>query len=128
MRPRVVYSTDELLFATNKDVLAALPKSNVIYQFLCQCDSWYVGHISQKLQDRFELPIPKFIRFFSFSHKRILPAHQCKSFAQTNFQTPASDSAVGRHLLRNLFCAQHHDDSRFSILAQSLSQFLPTCS
>ena len=43
VEPRVVYSTNELLSATNKDVLPALQKSNVIYQFSCHCDSRYVG-------------------------------------------------------------------------------------
>ena len=47
--PRVVYSTNELLSATNKDVLFALQKSNVIYQFSCLCDSRYVGRTSQRL-------------------------------------------------------------------------------
>ena len=35
VEPRVVHSTNELLSATNKDVLPALQKSNVIYQFSC---------------------------------------------------------------------------------------------
>ena len=38
LEPRVVYSTNELLPATNKDVLPALQKSNVIYQSSCRCD------------------------------------------------------------------------------------------
>ena len=42
VEPRVVYSTNELLPATNKDVLPALQKSNVIYQFSCHCDGRYV--------------------------------------------------------------------------------------
>ena len=48
LEPRVVYSTNELLSATNKDVLPALQKSNVIYQFSCHCDSRYVGCSSFK--------------------------------------------------------------------------------
>ena len=43
VEPRVVYCTNKLLSATNKDVLPALQKSNVIYQFLCHCDRRYVG-------------------------------------------------------------------------------------
>ena len=46
VEPRVVYSTNELLYATNKDVLPALPKSNVIYQFPCNCNSRYVDRTS----------------------------------------------------------------------------------
>ena len=52
--PRVVYSTSELLSTTNKDVLPALQKSNVIYQFSCHCDSRYVGRTSQRLQDKIQ--------------------------------------------------------------------------
>ena len=47
MEPRVVYFTNKLLPATNKDLLPALQKSNVIYQFSCHCDSQYVGRTSQ---------------------------------------------------------------------------------
>ena len=40
-----------------------------------------------------------------------------------NTQSFASDSAIGLHLLQNPTCAQHYDDSRFSILAQGRSPF-----
>ena len=61
VEPRVAYSTNELLFATNKDVLPALQKSNVIYQFSSHCDSRYVGRTSQRLQDRIKQHVPKSI-------------------------------------------------------------------
>ena len=48
--------------AISKDVLPALQKSNVIYQFSCHCDSRYVGSTSQRLQDRIK-HVPKSIRF-----------------------------------------------------------------
>ena len=118
VEPRVVYSTSELLPATNKNVLPALQKSNVIYQFSCHCDSRYVGRTSQRLPDKIKQYVPKSIRSCYFSPKRLLPARRCKSSTQTNTQSLASDSAIGLHLLQNLTCAQHYDDSRFSILAQ----------
>ena len=59
----VLYSTNELFSATTKDVLPALQKSNVIYQFLCYCDSRYVGRTSQRLQERIKQHVPKSIRF-----------------------------------------------------------------
>ena len=123
MEPHVVYSTNELLSATNKDVLPALQKSNVIYQFSCHCDSRYVGRTSQRLQDRIKQHVPKSIRFCSSSQKPLLPACQCKPSTQTNTQSLASDSAIGLHLLQNPTCAQHYDDNRFSILAQGRSSF-----
>ena len=75
------------------------------------------------LQDRIKQHVPKSIRpCFSFQ-KRLLPARRCKSSTQTNTQSLASDSAIGLHLLQNPTCAQHYDDSRFSILAQGRSLF-----
>ena len=137
LEPRVVYSTNELFFATNMDVLPALQKSNVIYQFSCHCDSRYVGRTSQRLQDRIKQHVPKSIRSCSSSQKCLLPkmltsllspnlyknAYRCKSSTQTNTQSLASNSAIGLHLLQNPTCAQHYDDSRFSILAQGRSPF-----
>ena len=84
----------QLLPATNKDVLPALQKSNVIYQFSCHCDSRYVGRTSQRLQDRIKQHVPKSIRSCSSSQKRLLPARRCKSSTQTNTQSLASDSAL----------------------------------
>ena len=123
VEPRVVYSTNELLPATNKDVLPALQKSNVIYQFSCHCDSRYVGRTSQRLQNRIKQQVPKSIRCCSSSQKRLLPARRCKSSTQTNTQFLASDSAIGLHLLQNPTFAQYYDDSRFSIIAQRRSPF-----
>ena len=122
VEPRVVYSTNGLLSATNKDVLPALQKSNVLYRFSCHCDSRYVGHTSQRLQDRIKQHVPKSIRSCSFK-KRLLPARRCKSSTQTNTQSLASDLAIGLHVLQNPTCAQHYDDSRFSTLAQGRSPF-----
>ena len=123
VEPRVVYSTNELLSATNKDVLSALRKSNVIYQLSCHCDSRYVRRNSRRLQNRIQQHVPKPIRSCSSSQKCVLPAPRCKSSTQTNTQSLTSDSAIGLHLLQNHACPQLYDDSRFSILAQGCSHF-----
>ena len=67
--------------------------------------------------------VPKSIHRCSSSQKRLLPARRCKYSSQTNTQSLASDSAIELHLLQNLTCAHHYDDSRFSILAQGRSPF-----
>ena len=82
------------LLPTIKDVLPALQKSNVIYQFSCHCDSRYVGRTSQRLQDRIKQHVSKSIRSCSSSQKRVLPARRCKSFTQTVTQSLASDSRL----------------------------------
>ena len=38
-------------------------------------------------------------------------------------QSLASDTAIGLHALQNPACAQHFDDSKFSILAQGCALF-----
>ena len=78
VEPRVLYTTNELLSATNKDVLHALQKSNVIYQLSCHCDSRYVGCNSQRLQDRIKQHVLKSIHSCSSSQKCLLPAYRCK--------------------------------------------------
>ena len=122
--PRVVYSTNELLFATNKVVPPArmyyLPESSE-WRPINQCDfksSRYVGRTSQSLQNRIKQHVPKSIHSCSSSQKSLLPAWRCKSSTQTNTQSPASDSVIGLHILQHPVCAQHYDDSRVSILVQ----------
>ena len=84
---------------------------------------YYIGRTSQRLQDRIKQHVSKTICSCSSSQKCLLPARRCKSSIQTNTQSLASDSAIGLHLLQNPTCAQHYDDSRFSILAQGRSPF-----
>ena len=106
----VVYSTNEILSTTNKDVLSASQNSNVIRAFL-------------RLQDRIKQRVPKTICFCSSSQKCLVSDCWCKSSNYTNTQSLASDSAIGLHLLQNPVCAQHYDDSRLSVFAQGSSPF-----
>ena len=119
-----VLFTNELLPATNKDVLPALQKSYVIYQFSCHCNSRYVGRTSQRLQDRIKQHVLKSIRSCSSSQKRLLPARWYKSSTQTNTQSLASDSAIGLHLLQNPTYAQHYDDADFLFLPKAAHLFI----
>ena len=120
VEPRVVYKTNQLFPVSNKDVLPALQNSNVIYQFSCHCDSWYVGRTSQRLQDRIKQHVPKSIRYGTSSPKRDLPICKCKysTKSTTQIQSLMHDLAIELHLLCNPTCAQHYDDSMFSILAK----------
>ena len=120
----VVFSTNELLSATNNVVRPALPKRNVIYHFGCHCDiSRFVDLLSQRLQDKIKQHIFISIRSFSSSQNRLLPARRCKSSTQTNTQSFASESDIGLHLLENAVCTQQYDGSRLSTLAQGRSSF-----
>jgi len=44
-----------------KDMLPSHHQNNVIYQFVCHCDSRCVGHTSQRLEERIKQHIPKSI-------------------------------------------------------------------
>jgi len=61
LEPRVVFTTRQLLPATKKDVLPSHHQNNVIYQFVCHCDSRYVGRTSQRLEERIKQHMPKSI-------------------------------------------------------------------
>jgi len=117
----VVYTTKDLCPANKKDALPAFQQSNVIYQFSCNCDSWYVGRTSQRLQDRIKQRVPKSIRNATCSQTRIQPKRDCKSSTQLPTTHLSCDSAIGLHLSRNPICAQNYDDKQFSILAKGCS-------
>jgi len=61
VEPCVVCTTRQLLPATKKDVPTSHHQNNVIYQFECHCDSWYVGRTSQHLEEGIKQHIPKSI-------------------------------------------------------------------
>ena len=94
-------------------------------QFSCHCNRRYVGRTSQSLQDRIKQHVPKSIRYDTSSPKRNLPICKCKysTKSTTQIQSLPHDLAIGHHLLRNPNCAQHYDDSMFSILAKGRSPF-----
>ena len=61
VEPCIVYTTGQFLPAAKKDVLPALHQSNIVYQFLCHCDSRYVGCTSQRLQQMIKQHVLKTI-------------------------------------------------------------------
>ena len=59
---RTVFVSRQMLPASRKDVLPAIQKSSVIYEYKCHCDSRYVGRTAQRLQDRIKQHVPKWLR------------------------------------------------------------------
>ena len=101
-----------------KDRLPSIQSSNAVYKYLCHCDSVYVVRTSQRLEDRINQHIPKFIRNQTKPDK-LLPQRSCK----TSVSNPNSDSAIGLHLLQNKNCADNYNNNMFTILATSGSSF-----
>ena len=108
----------QMLPASRKDVLPAIQKSSVIYEYKCHCDSRYVGRTAQRLQDRIKQHVPKWLRQHTAS-QRVQPNRACKR----KQPTPECDSAIGQHLLENNQCAANYNDNQFSILDTARNPF-----
>ena len=121
VEPCIVYTTRQLLPVAKKDVLPAFHQSNIAYQFLCHCDSRYVGRTSQRLQQRIRQHVPKTILQKHTSQDRSTLARSCKPIR--SFITETSFSTIGQHLLQNLTCAHEYNDNKFSILASGRISF-----
>ena len=119
-----------MLPAAKKDVLPANQRCMVIYEYVCHCDSRYVGRTSRRLQERIKQHVPKAIRqkitLTQETHRsqptRTQPNRKCKAKSKTQFE-PESDSAIGQHLLESNQCASNYFDSQFKILTTFGSQF-----
>ena len=121
IEPRFVYTTRPLLPATQKNVLPALHQSKIVYQFLCHCDSRYIGRISQRLQQRIKQHVPKIILQKHISQDRSTLARSCKPIRSLKAET--SCSAIGQHLLQNPTCAREYNDNKVSILVRGRTSF-----
>ena len=129
---RLIFSSQCTLIAANKYELPAYQRRTVIYEYVCHCDSRYVGRTTQRLQKRILQHVPKAIRQRTTptqkqethrSHPiRSQPNRKCKAKIKTQFE-PEIDSAIGQHLLESNQCASKYSNSRFEILTTSRSQF-----
>ena len=89
VEPRVIFNTRQLLPAIRKDVLPSHHHSNVIYQFLCPCDSRYVGRISQRLEERIKQHLPRsIINPRASVNRQVFPALARTTHAHNNFTNP----------------------------------------
>ena len=120
VEPRVIFNTRQILPAIKKDVLPSHHHSNVIYQFVCHCDSRYVGRMSQRLEERIKQHVPRSTANPPASHNRQSLSRSCK--ANTRPQQ-FHESSIGQHLLDNAQCALHYRNEKFSILARGRSSF-----
>ena len=121
VEPCIVYTATQLLPAAKKHVLLASYQSNIVYQFLCHCDSRYVDRTSQRLQQKIKQHVPKIILQEHISQDQGTLARSCKPI--TSFKAETSFSAIRQHLLQNLTCAHEYNDNKFSILARRRTSF-----
>ena len=121
VEPRIVYITRQLLPTAQKDVLPASHQSNIVYQFLCHCDSRYVGRTFQRLQHSIQQHVPKTILQEHISQDRSTLARSCKPIRSLKAET--SFSAIGQHLLQTPTCAPEYNDNKFFVLAHGRTSF-----
>ena len=102
-----------LINAHVKDRTPTLDKSNVIYKFLCSCESMYVGRTTQRLQARVKQHIPKFLLTF---------CKQPESSRKT-IKHKTKLTSIGQHLKDNPKCGFAYDPKQFSVLARARTEF-----
>ena len=93
-----------------------------IYRFLCNYDSRYVGHTSQRLQQRIKQHVPKTILQEHISQDPSTLACSCKLIR--SFKAETSVSAIGQHLLQNPTCTREYNDNKLQQSKVQLSLFL----
>ena len=113
VEPSFVFTTRQLLLATEKHVLHALQHSNIIYHHLRHCDGRCVGRTCLRLSNRIKQNVPKSIRTGQFSKDQSALSRSCKSF----HHSVSHDSAIGQHLLDNKLCPFQYNNDRFSLLS-----------
>ena len=122
VEPCIVYTTRQLLPAAKKDVLPAFHQSNIVYQFLCHCDSRYVGRTFQSIQQRIKQHVPKTILQEHISQDQSTLARSCKQIR--SFRAETSFSAIGQHLLQNRTCAREIMTTNFLFLPVAVLLFI----
>ena len=58
----LIFSSQCMLPAAKKDELPANQRSMVIYEYVCHCDSRYIGQTTQRIQERIKQNVPKALR------------------------------------------------------------------
>ena len=102
--PRVMLTSRPILTSAPKDVLPTLNRSNLVYEFVCHCESRYVGKTTQRLLSRVKEHVPVYVRNNTRPEK-----------------TPSS--AIGRHLREHDECRINYTNERFSILGFGRNDF-----
>ena len=97
---RPIFTSRSAFNSTNKDKLPIFKQSNLIYKFVCRCNSTYIGMTCQRLEVRVRQHIPR-----SLLSGRLKSGH-----------SQAINSAIGEHFLSINSCRTSYEDDCFSVL------------
>ena len=104
---RPISTSSPAFNSTNKDKLPIFKQSNLIYIFVCWCNTTYIGMTCQRLEVRVRQHIPRFLL----------------SGRLTSGHSQAIDSAIGEHLLTINSCRTSYEDDCFSVLHRARDKF-----
>ena len=112
-----------------KDALPIHDKSNVTYNFECQCGSRYIGKTIQRLEARIKQHIPVYVLEPSKNAKKRTKKQQKKENDQKDEEEEeerkAPDSATVEHLVANVGCLNAYDRKQFTVLTVAQTQSKP---
>ena len=99
--PRLIFSSQCMLPASKKDVLPAIQRSMVIYDYVCLCDSrYYSGCTTQRLQDcivpqvmRQRTTLSRELGTYQSQLTRTQPNRKSKAKSKTQFE-PENDQPL----------------------------------
>jgi hypothetical protein len=96
---RIIFKTRACIAENTKDKSPSNHQSNVIYKYVCHCESVYVGQTQQQLRQRVHRHVPR--TFMRGTGK------------------PELTTAIGQHLGESDMCRKNYDDNRFTILTRA---------
>ena len=102
-----IFTSRPAFNSTKKDKLPIFKQSNLIYKFVCRCNSTYIGMTCQHLEVRVRQHIPR-----SLLSGRLISGH-----------SQAMDSAIGEHLLTINSRRTSYEDDCFSVLHRARDKF-----
>ena len=119
VRLRTIFSTRTLFNGPPKDRTPTLDLQNVVYKFVCRCDSVYVGRTSHRLQKRIKEHVPA-----SLLNACKINSKPIDVIIKSNGQPYVTKlSSIGQHLKENPKCGKEFDKAQFSVVARARSDF-----
>ena len=117
---RTIFSSRTLFAGHVKDRSPIHHIGNVIYKFLCSCDSMYVGRTSQRLHLRMKEHVPP--AFLEYTRAQQL-GRLSKTKSKSKKTTWSSLSSIGKHFNDSPSCAVKYDPNNFTVLARGRTAF-----
>ena len=124
-RPRVCFVSKPAFPSCLENALPIHDRSNVIYNFECQCGGQYIGKTIQRLEARIKQHIPAYVLEPGKNAKKKTTQPKKKENndkEEGEEEHKAPDSSIGEHLVANIACLNAYDWKQFTILTVGRTQ------